>query len=362
VTDADFWCVERSRENVPKGGGGQTYFSLGRVVDREDFGAFLGIDPPSLILTERPRASLDARVLTDPSISEDLGFSPRYRKGPDRRYRIDNQNRQRANMVRHPAWRADRGFPVAPDDVASKTDPGMPDLSFLKLIVTRDVEGNYAADYVDAAAPPPGTPSILGPLFLSNGEVPAEGLIEIAEIELDESELAAIVMRSHAGAIDGKPTAPEIEDVRERTAEGAGRRRRSGGGQGFRQSSEERQALDRHAMGIATAHFEALGWSVTDKSINNPYDLSCKKGKTVLRVEVKGTTSDGRAVLLTPNEVTHAQEQYPHVALLVVHGIGLGVDADGKPVTSGGTVDLTMPWEIDADGTLAATGYTYERK
>jgi hypothetical protein len=283
-------------------------------------------------------------------VGEEIEFSPRYQTGPDGRYRIARQNRQRANQSRHPAWRSERGFPRAADDVAGKDDPSMPDLTFLKLIVARTDDGRYLADYVNAGALPAGCPTALELLFRSNA---------VSESGLDETELRSIVQRSHGGSADGRPTAPEIEDVRDRTAEGAGRRTRRG--QGYRQSSEERMALDRHAMGIAKDHFEADGWKVHDKSINNPYDLLCVKGTTSLHVEVKGTTSDGRAVLLTPNEVVHAQAEFPNVALFVVHGIDLRHEDGAEPETSGGTVDLTNPWDIGADGTLTATGYSYER-
>ena len=34
------------------------------------------------------------------------------------------------------------------------------------------------------------------------------------------------------------------------------------------------------------------------------YDLICRRGDEVKHVEVKGTTTDGAEVILTPNEVT----------------------------------------------------------
>jgi hypothetical protein len=37
---------------------------------------------------------------------------------------------------------------------------------------------------------------------------------------------------------------------------------------------------------------------------------------------VKGTTTDGVEVILTPNEVEHARE-YPHTALFILSNIGI---------------------------------------
>jgi Domain of unknown function (DUF3883) len=363
VTDADFVCVERSTEHTPVGGGGQTYFSLsfGAHLDKEEFGQFLALDPPTLILTERPPIPIEAAVLGEPSEGATIEFRPRYQDPADRRdrYYIARQNRQRENQRRHPAWTAARGFPEAPNDVADKTDPRMPDLSLLKLIVARADDGAYFADYVNADRPPRGTPAALGILFEANAEVPPDGLIPLADGELEAAELAAIVRSSHERPRDAQLTSAEIEDAREATARAAGARGRSG--QGFRQSAEQRTAIDRHAMRRATDRLEAEGWEVEDRSVNHPYDLFCSRDREELRVEVKGTTSDGAAVLLTPNEVEHARATFPAVALLVVHGVELSTDGDGEAVATGGEIDLVSPWEIDAQGTLKPTGFSYER-
>jgi Domain of unknown function (DUF3883) len=361
VTDADFVCVERSTAHGPKGGGGQTYFSIsfGSDLDKAEFGRFLGLDPPAQIELQRPDVAIEAAVLTDPAISERLEFKPRYQSGPDERYRIANQNRQRRGQSRHPAWRSARGFPEAPDDVAYRDDPRMPDLSLLKLIVARDGDGTYLADYVNADRPPADAPAALNVLFTPNREVAADGLIDL-EGGLDDEQLRAIIRGSHERPHGALPTSPEIEDARDATARAAGARGRRG--QGFRQSAAERTAIDRYAMQRATDHLEAAGWKVEDRSINHPYDLFCSRpGDDALHIEVKGTTSDGAAVLLTPNEVQHARDAFPATALLVVHGVRLANGDDGEPVAGGGEVDLVSPWDIDSQGTLHATGFSYER-
>jgi hypothetical protein len=62
---------------------------------------------------------------------------------------------------------------------------------------------------------------------------------------------------------------------------------------------------------------------IDDVSLHESYDLRCELGGDDLHVEVKGTTSDGDRVLLTRNEVSHARDWYPRVALIVVSCIEL---------------------------------------
>jgi uncharacterized protein DUF3883 len=79
------------------------------------------------------------------------------------------------------------------------------------------------------------------------------------------------------------------------------------------------------------------GWVSATES----FDLLCRDADRTLRVEVKGTTSQGSSVLVTRNEVRHAQEHDGCVALFVVSNIA--VNASG---CSGGTVRVFDPWDI----------------
>lgn len=359
VTDADFLCVERSTENTPESGGGQTYFSLsfGDHLDIDDFAGFLGVEPPSRLEIERPNVSLDVAVLSDPTLVEAVEFMPRYKNRPDNRYRIARQNRQRPGQARHPAWTVEKGFPIAPDDVSRHDDPRIPDLSQLKLIIALGADGRYFADYVNADRLPTGAPDSLAPLFVPNRSAGPDGLLDFLDQGLSIEGLATIMSEARLRPRGNVPSAPEIEDAQDATARAAGARSRRG--QGFRQSAEERAAIDTHAMSVATEHLEAEGWEVEDRSINHPYDLFCARAEDWLHVEVKGTTSDGASVLLTPNEVEFARQEHPRTALLIVHGVELRHDADGHLVVVGGSVKLIEPWAIDQAGNLKPTGYVY---
>ncbi len=98
--------------------------------------------------------------------------------------------------------------------------------------------------------------------------------------------------------------APEVQSAIEAVQEAAGRRR--GRGQGFRISAADRKAIEDHAMEVANAYFSKAGWTVIDVSANRSYDLHCTKDDETLCSEVKGATTDGASVLLTPNEVRTA--------------------------------------------------------
>jgi Domain of unknown function (DUF3883) len=360
VTDSDFVCVERSKENTPAGGGGQTYFSLGTRLSRAGLGGFLGFDPPERINTEHSPVGIDVAVLGESTRKELIEFRPRYQNGSDTRYCIARQNRQRSDQIRHPAWTAARGFPAAPDDIADKADPRMPDLSQLKLIIARCDDGTYLADYVNADQVPDGAPPELAVLFKPNRTPRKDGLIDLNDGDLSARRLGAIIRRAQGRPRGDRPTSPEIEDALDATARSAGAHSRRG--QGFRQSAQERAAIDRHAMLRATAVLEADSWTVEDRSINHSYDLFCQRGGKKLHVEVKGTTGDGSAVLLTPNEVEFARNAFPEMALLIVHGVELAIDEHGEPKASGGEIELEVPWEIDAGGTLKPTGFIYDRE
>jgi hypothetical protein len=122
------------------------------------------------------------------------------------------------------------------------------------------------------------------------------------------------------------------------------RDRTAGEVQGVALAAPERRAVERRAMAVASAHFEAAGWTVEDVGDTHSFDLICEKDGVELHVEVKGTTGRGDRVILPRNEVLHARE-YPHVALAVVSGIKLtrGV----PPAADGGTVLLRAPWKIE---------------
>ncbi len=146
----------------------------------------------------------------------------------------------------------------------------------------------------------------------------------------------------------------EIEEAEHVIEEYAGKKR---SGQGFSTNSDMRRAIEQYAMQEAKAFYEKQGWKVFDVSTTHSYDLLCKGDEgEELHVEVKGTTSDGTQILLTANEVKHARDHYPKVALFVVSQIQFYPTSIEKP--KGGEIQILEPWNIEK-GTLSPLAFTY---
>jgi len=147
---------------------------------------------------------------------------------------------------------------------------------------------------------------------------------------------------------------PELVALEDATDEAAGKKRRARGA-GFRQSKEERDLIEAHAVKVAEAYYGAGGWKV--KKIGAPYDLELTRGAEKWTVEVKGTTSMGDAVVLTEGEVKHHAKAHPNNALIVVRGIVLD-KSTSPPTVSGGILFECQPWAISADA-LRVMSYQY---
>ncbi len=193
ITAGDFFNIERTRWAGPSGGGGQLYIDipLGSSVSLHEFGNFVQGYPLDVDEATWPDIEVQAFSASDPIVSAPLVLTPR--RGGNRRYRIANQNRQASGGLRHPAWSADRGFPKAPDDVLSSTDPRMPDLSYLKIYIARTDVGEFIAGYCNSAAMPTIWPQGIGleTLFEPNTNVGADGIVHIsADVQFDSERLS----------------------------------------------------------------------------------------------------------------------------------------------------------------------------
>ena len=173
-----------------------------------------------------------------------------------------------------------------------------------------------------------------------------------------QSEIDALRAEWHTAV--GKPMS-EVDEASERIQKGSGRtpgssRRRSLRA-GYLMDAEARVAIEVRAMNVAMEHY-SRNWKVEDVHGHESYDLVCRRGKLEMHVEVKGTTGDGARILLTRNEVIHAQS-YPSVSLFVLVGIDLERYADGTVRTAaGGNPVIFDPWVVES-GTLLPVGYDY---
>lgn len=147
---------------------------------------------------------------------------------------------------------------------------------------------------------------------------------------------------------------PELIDLEDAVDKSAGKKRPVRG-MGFRQSKEERDLVEKHAVKIAKAYYNENGWTVTEKGA--PFDLELTRNSERWTVEVKGTTSMGEAVILTRGEVEYHAEAYPNNALVVVRGIVLD-KSTSPPGVAGGVLFEQQPWNIDS-GALKVIAYQY---
>jgi hypothetical protein len=157
-----------------------------------------------------------------------------------------------------------------------------------------------------------------------------------------------------SAGIAGSSPAEQAEDA---VAAAAGKIARRGRAQGFQVDQAAKAAVEARAMNAAT-EFYSQAWDVQDVHGRESYDLLCRRGDEVMRVEVKGTTTAGVEVILTPNEVDHAR-RYPHTVLFILSGIALRKADDGTVEATGGDRLVLDPWHID-DGTLTPIGFRYQ--
>lgn len=150
--------------------------------------------------------------------------------------------------------------------------------------------------------------------------------------------------------------AQHIEEEVVAAADAATSKRR---GQGYSADPAFRAAVELHAMDLAKAYLKGLmGTEMKNTSANQPYDFECPNAPHHRFVEVKGTTGDGTEVFLTANEVEHARAWHEVSALVVVHGIQVERDPEGRWVATGGSLRDISPWSPDS-GTLRPLAYRY---
>ena len=168
--------------------------------------------------------------------------------------------------------------------------------------------------------------------------------------------LRAMVDRAVAEPSESVLASP-AEQAEQAVKDAAGKVARRGRGQGFQLDQEAKVAVEAHAMNTA-AEFYRAAWDVQDVHGTESYDLICRRGDEVKHVEVKGTTTGGEEVILTPNEVRHVQE-HPHTALFVVSNIEVERAEDGTVTATGGKHHCYDPWRLN-DGTLIPVGFRYQ--
>lgn len=152
----------------------------------------------------------------------------------------------------------------------------------------------------------------------------------------------------------GRSASPEVSDAIAAVESVSNPRRKFG----RRFTAEENTAIEERAVLVTRKHFEdELGYKTEDVGAYESYDVRATKGQEVVKVEVKGTTTDGAEIVLTRNEVKLHRADYPNNALAVVRNIALDRSGD-QPVASGGELVLVMPGSIN-EGDLVPFAFDY---
>lgn len=122
--------------------------------------------------------------------------------------------------------------------------------------------------------------------------------------------------------------------------------------------SKKQKAVENRAMAVATKHYAALGYSVTDTSTNNRYDLLCSKDDETVRVKVKGLTGGLGVVEVTKGEVQSARSSECPTHLFVVYSISLKEINRTDFVGEGGESHILASWQ-PKDSDLDATRFRF---
>lgn len=151
---------------------------------------------------------------------------------------------------------------------------------------------------------------------------------------------------------DGPP--PPEEDRSVKGAIFAAQERRGG----FQSSPAIRTAIEIFAMERAKAELETRRYRDFDNtSKRKSYDYTCYRNGRQYYVEVKGTQTKGDAVILTKNEVEHANRNPGNSIMVIVHDLKIK-DGD-PPMADGGEVEVLECWEIEQED-LTALQYQWK--
>jgi hypothetical protein len=126
---------------------------------------------------------------------------------------------------------------------------------------------------------------------------------------------------------------------------------------GREEDSEVRRVIEAYSMRIAQEHYESLQYEVENTAATESFDLKCRKGEEEVRVEVKGTRGDGRAVELTAAEVENARRRECRTDLFILANITVE-PSDACWVAHGGEPRVFTDW-VPNDQDLTVTRYRY---
>jgi len=120
----------------------------------------------------------------------------------------------------------------------------------------------------------------------------------------------------------------------------------------FQSSPAIRKAIENLAMERARAELETREYGNFDNtSKRKSYDYTCSKNGSQYYVEVKGTQTKGDAVILTKNEVEHANNNPGNSIMVIVHDIN--VKDSVPPIAEGGEAIVLEHWKVEQEDLIA---------
>ncbi len=311
VFPSNYFDIERHPSAGPAGGGGALYIDIPASVIPA-LHEFLGhnpADPP----TDEIVTPVSAVGASD--VSADLRWAA---KSGDRRRLF--QNRQSGPDVRHPAWRRERGFPTAADNVSSKDEAAAYIAEGLRIYVVRTTGNAYYAGFLLGGYPDdwPADEELVQLLTGDGGvsEFPAGLLLDpdnqtrpfSTEDESIASETRVLDPGENADP-DLPGTAPEESTV-SRTAYA---------------STELAAKVDAIAMslGLRYAQERFPGADVRRMPHNNPgYDiLVTSEGAIIRYIEIKGTTLELPRFFLSETERAFSARNAEIYSIVVFHSM-----------------------------------------
>lgn len=150
----EFFNIERD-PGLLGGGGGARYIEIPTTLVPATL-EFLGVAVPvDNLPANQAVATIPAHAIGAPDVVADINFRSKS-AASGRRLLIADQNRQAKPNRRHPAWRAERGFPQAPDSVANRfeAEQHYPE-GGLRIYLVKTTDGEFYAGFTTGRQPPP---------------------------------------------------------------------------------------------------------------------------------------------------------------------------------------------------------------
>jgi hypothetical protein len=117
---------------------------------------------------------------------------------------------------------------------------------------------------------------------------------------------------------------------------------------GFQSDIEIRMAVENFAMSKAKSVLVSMGYEKFENTAKfKPYDYTCERGGKHFFVEVKGTQTAGKTLILTRGEVEHIRSHADECILVLVRSVS--VSGKGTIRVSGGTAEVKESWSLRSE-------------